>query len=625
MMKVFAGVFVLVFLLILAVLALPFLIDLNKYQDQYRPVIEEALNRKITLKNIRLTIWPRIGVRVHGFTVLDDPTFSSGPFASLTSLDVGVKLMPLLSKRVEVEEITLHDPVITVIKNQVGIMNISTLGPKGPPKPKEAAPTEPTGGPLRALALLAVDEVSLTGGRLTYLDLSRGKPSEYGIDDLQVEIKSVRLGASPSLRITATVQPYKLPLGVNGTFGPLTETADLKNFDFLLKVGKNIGVTLTGSAVGGQLDMTASSPRINTADLPVATPLTKPVEIRDLHLTAHATYPPKQGTPPLELADVKDLGLTVALGNSSIHVKGVVLGGHAKVNADASSINSDDVPLALPLKKAVEVKDLQLTADVQGHDARLSNLSFQVFNGQIKSQGTATMGAKPLPFTGKVSVQGLQLGPALEAVSTGKVTVSGTADTNLAIQGRGFTKEDLRRALEGTGHLEIKDGKIEGINLLQEALALLQAVGVSQDNLKATVFSIIESDFSIQQGLLRVQRLVADSHDYQTTAMGTVGFDKTLNLKATMNLSEALSRKIGGAAPAARLAFAKGRLAIPMTITGTAQAPSFTLDTRAMGGRVQEQVKEKVQDAVADVLKGKSSPKDMQKQGEELLKGLFGR
>src|SRR5512143_477013 len=107
-MKIVIGLVVVVVLLVGGILSLPFLIDLNKYQDQYKPLIEEALNRKIQLQDIRLTIWPHIGARIAGFTVLDDPTFENGPFTSLTSLDVGVGLMPLLRGKVEVEEIILH-------------------------------------------------------------------------------------------------------------------------------------------------------------------------------------------------------------------------------------------------------------------------------------------------------------------------------------------------------------------------------------------------------------------------------------------------------------------------------------------------------------------------------------
>src|SRR5574337_652062 len=120
-MKILIGLLVLLVLLVGLVLALPFFVDLNTYQDQYKPLIEDALNRKVQLQDIRLTIWPRIGARVAGFAVLDDPSFGLTPFASLSSLDVGVKLMPLLSGKVEVEEITLHQPVITVIKNTHGV------------------------------------------------------------------------------------------------------------------------------------------------------------------------------------------------------------------------------------------------------------------------------------------------------------------------------------------------------------------------------------------------------------------------------------------------------------------------------------------------------------------------
>ena len=101
MKKVVIGFCLIIALLIVAVLLLPFLIDLNNYKDRYQPMIEEALNRKIVLNDLRLTIIPRIGVRIDGFTVMDDPAFSQTPFASLTSLDIGIKLMPARINRSE--------------------------------------------------------------------------------------------------------------------------------------------------------------------------------------------------------------------------------------------------------------------------------------------------------------------------------------------------------------------------------------------------------------------------------------------------------------------------------------------------------------------------------------------
>ncbi len=549
-MKIAIGLLVVVVLLVGGVFTLPFLIDLNKYQDQYKPLIEDALNRKVELQDIRLTIWPRIGARVAGFSVLDDPAFGSGPFASLSSLEVGVKLMPLLSSKVEVEKITLRQPVITVIKNQKGVLNVSTIGRKGvsvPEKPSRA-PIPSTEGPLKILALLAVDRVSIDGGKLTYRDLSVAKPTEYVLQDLEVLLQSVRLGQTPSVHVGSLVQPFNLPVKLDGTFGPLRETLDIDAINFQLGVGKT-DFTIAGKAAGNDAIINISSPVINTANLPIA----------------------------------------------------------------------------LPLKTPVEIKDLQIAAEVMGQEAKLKSLSFRLFNGEVKGQGKLIAGSDMPPFKGGVTIQGLQLGPALNAVAETPISISGTAGADLSVQGRGFSMPDLSKALEGTGHMAVKDGKIEGVNILQEVVSALNVAGMSLGDAKATAFSTIETDLAIKQGVINVQRLLMDSHDFQATGGGTIGFDQRLNLAVNLNLSQEVSQKIAAASPVVKIALKDGRLSFPLTITGTAQAPSYGVDAKGLTGKVQEQVKKKVEEAVGGLLKGTTKPEDLEKEGKELLKGLFGR
>jgi AsmA protein len=203
--------------------------------------------------------------------------------------------------------------------------------------------------------------------------------------------------------------------------------------------------------------------------------------------------------------------------------------------------------------------------------------------------------------------------------------MSGTANAELALSGRGFTQPDLVKALAGTGHVAVREGSIEGINLLQQASVLLKVVGVSLENVKATAFSTIESDFAIKQGLVGVQRLLMDSHDFQATGGGTIGLDQSLNMKLNLHLSQALSQKIAAGSPIARVALTGGRLSLPLIITGSLKAPSYGLDTKMFAGKVQDQVKEKVKGAVGDLLKGNAKPEDLKQQGKDLLKGLFGR
>lgn len=778
-MKILVGLLIGFVLLVAVLLALPFLIDVNHYQDQYKPLIEQALNRKVELQDIRLTIWPRLGVRVNGFTVLDDPAFSAAPFASLTSLDVGVKLLPLLSKKIEVDEIALRDPVITVITDKSGVMNVSTIGAKtaSSPATEPGAGSPPGDNPLRILALFAVDRVSIEGGTLTYRDLSTAPITEYQARDLELLVTSVHLDQSPSIHLKTTLLPYNLPVSLDGGFGPLVERLEIQQYDFALGLGK-IALAVKGALVGGMLEATLSSPALNTADLPIALPLAKPVTITDLLVSAKAPYPFKQGgtsldladitnlsltlntgtssanvngtvlngqatitvsspsintgdlpvtaplakpldikdltltaktrvpfnptAPPLEIADVSDLRLAVALGPSLVHLKGTVLNGQAQMTLSSPSLNTADLPVALPLAKpltikdltvtaktrvpfkptappleiadvsdlrlgivlgksvvsvkgtvlggqanvtlsspslqtrdlpvetgfakSVEVKNLLVNADLKGQNVRLSNASFQLFEGQFKADGDLSTGSPAPPFHGKIKIDGLQLGPALAAVSPdSKVSMSGTAAMDLAVAGRGFTMPDLTNTLEGPGHLRIKNGKIEGINLMEEATTLLKIVGLSPDRIKATAFSTIETDVLIKQGLVNVQKFLMDSRDLQAAGTGTVGFDQTLNLAVDLTLSQPLSQKLAGSSPLARIAMKEGRLRLPLLITGTTQSPSYGLDAKELTGKAQEQVKEKVNEAVKGLLEGTTTPKDLEQQGKDLLKGLLGR
>ncbi|MBI5673609.1 MAG: AsmA-like C-terminal domain-containing protein [Nitrospirae bacterium] len=224
-----------------------------------------------------------------------------------------------------------------------------------------------------------------------------------------------------------------------------------------------------------------------------------------------------------------------------------------------------------------------------------------------------------------MTIQGLQLGPALNAVAETPISISGTAGADLSVQGRGFSMPDLTKALEGSGHLAVKDGKIEGVHILQEVVSALNVAGMSLGDAKATAFSTIETDLAIKQGVINVQRLLMDSHDFQATGGGTIGFDQRLNLAVNLNLSQDVSQKIAAASPVVKIALKDGRLSLPLTITGTAQAPSYGVDVKGLTGKVQEQVKKRVEEAVDGLLKGTTKPEDLQKDGKELLKGLFGR
>jgi AsmA protein len=311
----------------------------------------------------------------------------------------------------------------------------------------------------------------------------------------------------------------------------------------------------------------------------------------------------------------------VLLGHAVITVDGSLLEGKARLLATSPALTTADLPIIVPLRKSVEVKDLKVSMGMAGQQVEIDKISANAFGGQLLAETRTTIGSPRPPFDGNIRLQGMQLGPLAEAL-TDTMTGSGTVNAKLTVQGRGFSQGELRSGLEGTGSFTVKDGTIEGVNLLQEAIVLLKAAGIRLTAPKTTVFSTIDGRFGLKQGIIQIDRLFIDSHDFQAIGTGTMGLNHTLNLKAGLTLSEPLSKQIVTATPALRVAMIGNRMTVPMLITGTTQAPSYALDTKIFAGKIQEQVKEQVRGVVDDLMKGKKP--DLEK-GKEALKNLLGQ
>src|SRR5271166_2346414 len=98
---------ILVAIVVVAILALPHLIDVNQYRGQIQAQLQQRLNRPVQLGGMSLGVFP-LRVEVKDVTIGDDPSFGSKvPFAQVGELDVSVALLPLLSKNIEVESLEL--------------------------------------------------------------------------------------------------------------------------------------------------------------------------------------------------------------------------------------------------------------------------------------------------------------------------------------------------------------------------------------------------------------------------------------------------------------------------------------------------------------------------------------
>jgi len=150
--------------LIVLLLVLPFLIPVN----QFRPTIEQrvstSLGRKVQVGDLSLSLF-RGALSAKDLSIGDDPKFSSSPFLTAKSLDVGVEVLPLIfSKQLNVTRVTIDEPQVTLLKNPQAVWNYSSLGNSSGAKANTSEkPADAQGG---ARSAITVKELELKDGKI---------------------------------------------------------------------------------------------------------------------------------------------------------------------------------------------------------------------------------------------------------------------------------------------------------------------------------------------------------------------------------------------------------------------------------------------------------------------------
>jgi AsmA protein len=236
MNKTLKIVLIVVGVLIVLVLVVPFLIPVN----QFRPTIEEkasaALGRKVELGNLSLSLISG-SISADNVTIGDDPKFSTSPFLTAKSLNVGVEIMPLIfSKTLNVTGVTIDTPQVTLIRNPAGLWNYSSLG--GPAAKSKSSSTSATD--------MSVKKFELKNGSIILGSTNSQKRTTY--DHVSVTASDVSIKSKFPVTVTADL-PAGGKFKLDGTAGPLDE-ADTA----LTPLDAKLNITSLNLASTGLLD-----------------------------------------------------------------------------------------------------------------------------------------------------------------------------------------------------------------------------------------------------------------------------------------------------------------------------------------------------------------------------------
>src|SRR5712671_1536488 len=136
---------VVVAVFVLVLIALPWLVSLERFRAPLVSAAESALHRKVEVGKLRLEIWSGLGAGLDAVVVHNAPGWTSPALVKAGRVSVKVTFLSLFSRRVEVKKVVLEDVEITVERNAKGVFNVASLTPQAggtsAPKKKPAAAT----------------------------------------------------------------------------------------------------------------------------------------------------------------------------------------------------------------------------------------------------------------------------------------------------------------------------------------------------------------------------------------------------------------------------------------------------------------------------------------------------
>jgi len=364
-----------VVVLLLVVILLPFLIDANRFRPEIESSLNSALNRKVDIGNIRLSILSG-GVTVENVSISDDPSFNTGPFLKAKSLSVNLELLPLIfSRAIHVTGLTIDEPSVTLLRSQSG-WNFSTLG-ASQTQTKSASAATSSGASSSSSPDLSIRSFSLKNGTMVVGNTgANAKSHTYD----QVNIKASDLSYTTQFPFELTARtPGNGSLKLAGKAGPLNPqdsattpvnaSVEVKNLDM-----KSTGFIDPSAGIAGLLDFSGtlnsdghtatSNGKIIATHLqlvPAGSPAAEPVDV-----DYEATYALKPQTGVLRRGNVH-IGKATADLSGSFNNSGAVATVQMKLNGQnmpASDLESVLPALGLTLPSGASLKQGTLNANL---------------------------------------------------------------------------------------------------------------------------------------------------------------------------------------------------------------------------------------------------------------------
>jgi len=647
LLKIVAALAVLV---LVAAVALPFLVDANRFGPLIADRAQSATGRTLGFGSISFRLLPVPGLSVRGPIKFSDSAAYPGRSAlTAQSLTVRLGLLGLLRGRVSVGAIIIERPTLTLIRDARGGWNFDDLVRRA-----AAAPAEGPGARETGASTVSVERARITKGRVQIYDdaIVPGRREELVIAPIDATIKgwggegpaqldmTVALGKSALTLLARLHTEGGRPLVIMQARGTSVHVEDLATLLPWLSVARPAGLQVKGSV---DIDGSAEVPLEHPEGLRFKGTLALGgVSYRD----AGMALPVKNlaGTIVVDGDRAEWRDFTVAIGSSSLHGSlrvenflkpriGFTLN---SPRLDLNELVATLVPVSGAAGSAtpasprtgpggsglldqvsgsgrLDIKQVRFqTFDLSNVRAAvglahsvfsLSDLGASFYGGTLGGSASVDVGRVAPGYAASVRLAKVDVDPLLTAYGDNlKDLVRGRLSGQLALSATGSSMTEILGTAHGTGALEITDGAVTSFSVLKQVAALLEMAGGKGIGRDSTTFQSLRADLVVADRKARTENLTLLSQDLELEGKGWVGLDATLNLDVTARFSEestsgmvAKNARLGGLTD-------KGRLVVYFTLQGDLASPSFRMNTSDQAKAAEAKAKEKLRSRLKDRL-----------------------
>jgi len=203
---IIVGIFIL--LVVAAAIIIPMVVDPNDYKDRIVALVEKETGRQMKIPgDISLSLFPWLGVKLGTVELSNAQGFKAPLFARLEELQVRVKMVPLLSKRVEAGVVKVRGLTVNLERNKEGRTNWDDLI-KAEPKKEPAQPGEQK--PTVGAEALVIGGVDVSNASVTWSDEMTGQ--RLSLSDLSIRTSAVTLTGPLDVNVGFTVDTGNIGL-----------------------------------------------------------------------------------------------------------------------------------------------------------------------------------------------------------------------------------------------------------------------------------------------------------------------------------------------------------------------------------------------------------------------------